>query len=130
MKLRNKKTGKIIDSKEVLTDEFIVDLFSKDFNHFNSELYKIQEEWEDVKEPLIKDEGIKKIVLVCADKYETDAYRIASDSAKIQILGYVDMQYLAFSLELYNTQMVDCDNKKLYTIIELCGRKNEQRTKF
>ena len=46
MKLRNKKTGKIIASKELLTDEFIIDLFSKDFNYFNSKLNKIQEEWE------------------------------------------------------------------------------------
>lgn len=47
MKLRNKKTGKIISSKELLTDEFIIDLFSKDFNYFISKLNKIKEEWED-----------------------------------------------------------------------------------
>ena len=51
MKLRNKKTGKIIDSKELLTDEFIIDLFSKDFNYFNSKINKIQDEWEDYEEP-------------------------------------------------------------------------------
>lgn len=46
MKLRNKKTGKIINSKELLTDEFIIDLFSEDFNYFKSKLDIIQEEWE------------------------------------------------------------------------------------
>lgn len=46
MKLRNKKTGKIINSKELLTDEFIIDLFSKDFNYFSSKLDEIKEEWE------------------------------------------------------------------------------------
>ena len=51
MKLRNKKTGKIISSKELLTDEFMIDLFSKDFTYFNSILNKIEEEWEDVEEP-------------------------------------------------------------------------------
>ena len=50
MKLRNKRQGKIIDSKDVLTDEFIIDLFSKDFNHFISKLDKIQEEWEEYNE--------------------------------------------------------------------------------
>lgn len=47
MKLRNKRTGEIINSEELLTDEFIIDLFSKDFNYFISNLDKIQEEWED-----------------------------------------------------------------------------------
>lgn len=51
MKLRNKKTGEIITSKDLLTDEFIIDLFSKDFNYFNSKLDKIVEDWEDYKEP-------------------------------------------------------------------------------
>lgn len=50
MKLRNKKTGKIINSNELLTDEFMIDLFSKDFNYFNSKLGKICEEWEDYEE--------------------------------------------------------------------------------
>ena len=50
MKLRNKKTGKIIDSKELLTDIYLIDLFSKDFDYFVSKLAKIQEEWEDVPE--------------------------------------------------------------------------------
>lgn len=51
MKLRNKKTGEIIDSKDLLTDKSIIDLFSRDFDYFNSKLNKIQEEWEDYEEP-------------------------------------------------------------------------------
>lgn len=51
MKLRNKKTGEIINSKELLTNEFLIDIFSKDFNYFNSKINKIQEEWEDYEEP-------------------------------------------------------------------------------
>lgn len=47
MKLRNKKTGKIINFKELLTDEFITDLFSKDFNYFNLKLNKLVEDWEE-----------------------------------------------------------------------------------
>lgn len=51
MLLRNKKTGEIINSKELLTDEFMIDLFSKDFNYFNSKLNKIQDDWEYYEEP-------------------------------------------------------------------------------
>lgn len=58
--LINKKTGKIISIKDLLTDEFIYDLFSKDFNYFITILYKIAEEWEDYEEPkFIK--GIKSV---------------------------------------------------------------------
>lgn len=51
MKLRNKKTGKIISYKELLTDDFIIDLFSKDINYLIQKLNKIIEEWEDYEEP-------------------------------------------------------------------------------
>ena len=51
MRLRHKKTGDIIDSKEILTDEVIKDLFSKDFKYFNSKLDIIQRMWEDYEEP-------------------------------------------------------------------------------
>lgn len=50
MELRNKKTGEITNSKDVLTDEFIKDLFNKDFNYFISKLDKLQEEWEGYEE--------------------------------------------------------------------------------
>lgn len=53
MKLRNKKTGKIINSDELLTDKFILDLFSRDFDYFNSKLHKIEDEWEDYEEPKV-----------------------------------------------------------------------------
>lgn len=55
MKLRNKKTGKIINSDELLTDKFILDLFSRDFDYFNSKLHKIEDEWEEYEEPKDKD---------------------------------------------------------------------------
>lgn len=45
-KLRHKVTGEVINSKELLTDEFITDLFSKDFNYLQSKLEKIQDVWE------------------------------------------------------------------------------------
>ena len=51
MKLRNKKTGEIISSKELFTDEYINDLFSKDLNYFLSKLNKLQECWEYYEEP-------------------------------------------------------------------------------
>ena len=51
MKLRNKKTGKFIDSEDLFTDEFIIDLFSKSLSYFDAKLDEIQKEWELYKVP-------------------------------------------------------------------------------
>lgn len=51
MKLRNKKTGEIIDSKDLLTDEYIIDLFTKNFGYFEKKMNQIQNDWEVYIEP-------------------------------------------------------------------------------
>lgn len=51
MKLRNKISGEIIDSKDLLTDEFIIDLFSNSFGYFDKKIDKLQDNWEVYKEP-------------------------------------------------------------------------------
>ena len=128
MKLRNKNTGEILeDVKYIDTSLTTIEIHYLDNGISRMETEKdyhsFLQNWEDYgpKESPIKEEKIREIILLCANKDETDAYRIASDSAKVHILGYVDTQYLAFSLELYNTPIVDCDSEKLYTITELCG---------
>lgn len=81
MKLRNKKTGKIINSKELLTDEFIIDLFSKDFNYFNSKINKIQEEWEDYEE-------LKDFWYIDADgEVRESIYLTRSDKSNLRNFG-------------------------------------------
>lgn len=119
MILRNKKTGEIINSKDVLTDEFIIDLFSKDFNYFISKLDKIQEEWEAVKDPLIKDEKIRKAVRAWAEAnrdvnkviYGYDTNKVYCEIKDIQSEARIRFNFL-FIKEL-NTYEV-------YTITELC----------
>ena len=54
MKLRNKKTGKIINSEDLFTDDFIIDLFSKSFSYFDAKVNEIQKEWEVYKDPTDK----------------------------------------------------------------------------
>ena len=67
MKLRNKKTGEI---KEIKTIDLVVtgQFYDKIIDRQPS-LAKLNEEWEDyvTKEPLIKDEKIRKAVRAWAD---------------------------------------------------------------
>lgn len=46
MKIRNKKSGEIIEMNELLTQEFLLDLFSKDFSYFETKLNEIKNDWE------------------------------------------------------------------------------------
>ena len=122
MKLRNKKTGEIIDSKEILTCEFIINLFSKDFNHFNSELDKIQEEWEDVKEPLIKNEEIRKAVKAWADinSVKITTYDEIPQDRGLNKFFFEDNEKENALIQFYGW-IPTLKEGEIHTITELCG---------
>lgn len=114
MKLRNKKTGEIIES---------FDTYLWDYRY--SSLAELNEEWEDYtpQEPLIKDKNIRKIV---------------RDWAKVNAIDRV--QYIIFSHpRSYRFEYNSCDDnfaidivgwipelkrEGLYTITELCGEED------
>lgn len=115
MKLRNKKTGEIISSKELLTDECIIDLFSKIFNNFNSKLNKILEEWEVVpQEPVIKDDKVRKAVRAWAE-----VNRISSCICKVEMhcITFETERDMFISFE--NADTIPPEGN--FTITELCG---------
>ena len=102
MKLRNKKTGEILYdcSTEVLAYDTLAEL---------------NEDWEDYKEPLIKDEKIRKAVRAWADanefepkytvKYHSSCYDLSSWQGDIE----------------FNSPIKGLEDEKEYTIAELCG---------
>lgn len=123
MKLRNKKTGRVVNFRHIAFDE------PKDDreNYRYSSLAQFNEEWEDYKptEPLIKDEKIRKAVKAWAEAvggspvcfYEDTGYE-GVGRLKIYREGYpavFDLGHQFYDLEL-NTQ---------YTIAELCGEEEE-----
>lgn len=113
MKLRNKKTGRVVNFRCIMFDE------PKDDreNYRYSSLAEFNDEWEDCapKEPLIKDEKVRKAVRAWAE-----AESIPPD-------GAVNYNYDEYSLGWYHTvlefskHIQDLRDESEYTIAELCG---------
>ena len=118
MKLRNKKTGEIVE----------LDLNVRISGYPNgiefmkvSSLAELNEEWEDYKpaEPLIKDEKIRKAVRAWAEAQELTEVYLASNG--YEIYGGVDDWVMQFKGEPFPF----ADKNKVYTIAELCGEEEE-----
>ena len=129
MKLRNKKTGEIADlddwtltgANDRITVESDHDM-TKIFD-YNS-LAELNEEWEDYepKEPLIKDEKIRKAVRawaeVCGLSYVT--YKQASNEFyDPDTRGAFAIRFRLIPVEVY------LEDGECYTIAELCGEEEE-----
>lgn len=137
MKLRNKKTGEIWELWQADTlhkkedgfyegdvERICLEMIDEDYDHYDfkyASLKELNEEWEDYKpkEPLIKDEKVRKAVRAWAEAndfmrvfYE---YDYSNDIAKFMV-GETKM--IIESDEL----LEDCKN---YTITELCGEEEE-----
>ena len=122
MKLINKKTGEIIDGGDYLNVYDDLDHQGKSW-HYNS-LAELNEDWEDYvpKEPLIKDEKIRKAVRAWAEANEIsqaqfDRYTSgfsASDD------GHNLLSMISFDGFVFN-----CEDGRYYTIDELCGEEEK-----
>lgn len=113
MKLINKETGGLANCEpiEVKTDAGFHDYYS---------LAELNSEWEDYapKEPIIKDEKIRKAVRAWADAngvgvvlYKEDNYRFYADDTEIgSMIEFEDM-----------SEYIELRHEQRYTIDELCG---------
>lgn len=89
---------------------------------YNS-LAELNEEWEDYtpKEPLIKDEKIRKAVRAWAEADDLDNFRVQNQHFnECKIIGYTAGANKASFID-FQTTIAHADSKKLYTIAELCG---------
>ena len=123
MRLRNKKTGEVVEAFEGGP----IDLYfylngHKGGNEFDRKTYnslsELNDEWEDYKpkEPLIKDEKIRKAVRAWADANDfLDEIEVHSLTAgtRFSIENY-DIEFLGYFI-------YDLEYNKTYTIAELCG---------
>lgn len=119
MRLRNKKTGEIKEWQKVGAINYGEMNEVYDAAEYNS-LAELNEEWEDVKGPLIKDEKIRKAVRAWAKANDfsvdvtiytlTAGTRFSVGNYSIEFLGY-----FMYGLEAGTT----C------TITELCGEEEE-----
>lgn len=126
MKLRNKKTGEIVEYDKIGFRKGLSDGW-KDFVPNAESIAELNEKWEDYKpkEPLIKDEEIRKFVRGWSEVFGV---------TKVYVTGIGDgKEYL----ELYDQDNGVVDGRirisiktqdgiwigKEYTITELCGEK-------
>ena len=128
MRLRNKKTGGIWEIPKMRhptcqEDDISFFAYGRDEGHLFSykSLAGLNEEWEDYKpkEPLIKDEKIRKAVRAWAEALGLQEAYCASNG--YEIYGGIDDYVIQFEGEPFPF----ADRNKLYTIAELCGEGEE-----
>lgn len=115
MKLRNKKTGEIWDIGKVLVSDYPC----------WETLTQICEDWEDVKEPLIKDEKIRKAVRAWADANNVNSKHYYENDVRFNLLEH-ELTWIDTSIQFNEVEaLVGLEDGKRYTIDELCGEDEE-----
>ena len=122
MKLRNKKTGRILEAEKILFGNGrIGDVL--EWNTYQpavSSLAELNKEWEDYKpaEPLIKDEKIRKAVRAWAEADGADEkiYLTIDENGSRFANKYGGYIEFAFQIDM---------EERLYTLAELCGEEEE-----
>ena len=122
MKLRNKKTGEIIDGLQLSVSEYSFGEWMQDWSYQSIE--KLQEEWEDYKEkePLIKDEKVRNVVRAWADLF---GYKFVTHRYYTTVTGHKWSLLSRESQEICLPDIEELEESKDYTIAELCGEKEE-----
>lgn len=128
MKLRNKKTGEVVEAIE----RGMIDLYFYSNEHeagydFDRNTYdslsELNDEWEDYEpaKPLIKDEKILKAVRAWADANEIIKAFVVMDKNMNWIVYGDDIDRNRFMIEFFDRVVSENDETKNYTIDELCG---------
>lgn len=129
MKLRNKKTGEVIEADYISLSRSEFDLVNKDGNIiakdiatlplYYSSVRELTSEFEDYTpaEPLIKDEKIRKAVRAWAEAESEDCFY--GENAKTLYNGSGDF------IEFWSAPFIDLKKHEHYTIAELCGEEEE-----
>lgn len=125
MKLRNKKTGEIIDLEEGrITDSgygsaiLLSPIAAIPEAYTYNSLAKLNEDWEDYQptEPLIEDKEIREIIRAWADVNDAGRLKYNSDENS---LDDIYRNTITFNMGL------GLEDGKEYTIPELCGEEEE-----
>ena len=128
MLLRNKKTGEVFESfKRGPIDLYFYPNEHKVGDDIERETYQslaeLNADWEDYKpkEPLIKDEKIRKAVRAWADSNEIVKAFVVMDKNMNWIVYGDDIDRNRFMIEFFDRVVSENDETNNYTIDELCG---------
>lgn len=132
MKLRNKKTGEIGQIGYVATQDgqiIVEDISGQEYPYSvicsYDTLEELNKEWEDYKpkEPLIKDEKIRKAVRAWADVNSIKEVQYC-ERANRSLCILTDMGNYDFSIEFVGW-IPTLKDDEVHTIAELCGEEEE-----
>lgn len=130
MKLKNRKTGEIGELHYEPDKEYHFTVATEDpadMAIYRS-LAELNAEWEDYKpkEPLIKDEKIRKAVRAWAEANTRDLFRVINEHFNCcKIIGYTDGGNASCNKIEFDTTIKGADKNYYYTIDELCGEEEE-----
>ena len=123
MKLRNKKTGEIVELKLIqLNDKYLEDHEVDLLNGEKLTLKSLADSFDDVKEPLIKDKEIRKAIRVWA---EANGISQAQFDRYISGFSASDDEHNILSMISFDGFVFMFVDGKTYTITELCGDEEE-----
>ena len=128
MKIRNKKTGEVFESfKRGPIDLYFYPNEYKGGDDIERETYQslaeLNDEWEDYKpkEPLIKDEKIRKAVRAWAEANVINSEHYYNTDIKFDATEH-RLQWIQTAIEFNDIMGLDnLEDGKTYTIDELCG---------
>ena len=116
MKLSNKKTFDVVDLSIILKTDYHKNPWNCD------SIAEIVEHWEDYKEPLIKDEKIRKAVRAWAEANEISQ---AQFDRYISGFSASDDEHNILSMISFDGFVFMFVDGKIYTIDELCGEEEK-----
>lgn len=122
MRLRNKKTGQV---KKMWKDNICLSF--GDCNNVYYSLAELNEEWEDYKpkEPLIKDEKIRKAVRAWAEANAIDSGNYYNTDIKFNVTEH-RLKWIQTAIEFNDIMGLDnLEDGETYTIDELCGEEEK-----
>lgn len=131
MKLRNKKTGEIVDAWSFYDGNESINLkYFTDDGQINLEyrfLAELNEEWEDYKpkEPLIKDPKIRKAVKAWADALGVNEVYFYGAKTWIGLSQLAKGSDFSSRFELDYPDAKNTLENRDYSIAELCGEEEE-----
>lgn len=135
MKLKNKKTGEVWETPKmrevVVCQEDDIAFYARlgaDVRLFGyKSLAELNEEWEDYKpkEPLIKDEKIRKAVRAWAEANNINSRHYHETDVKFNSLEH-ELTWIDTSIQFNEFEALEgLEDGKRYTIDELCGEEEE-----
>ena len=127
MRLRNKKTGEIVEPLSTgPIDLYFYPNEYKGGDDIERETYQslaeLNDEWEDYKpkEPLIKDEKIRKAVRAWAEANGREYLLVIKSGGRLEVSdGSPHLIYISFHVD--NDTLKILDDRTYYPIAELCG---------